>query len=69
MVEVFKTNIDKVRLSELIIKRLLRHFPSSCINFDLDDCDYILRVEGDNICPKKIATLVTGYGYQCEALA
>ncbi len=69
MVEVFKTNISKIRQSKLLIKKLLQHFPSSCVNFDLDDCDNILRVEGDNICPLKIITLVTEHGYQCEALA
>ena len=68
MVEVFKTNINKVRQSKLLIRKLLQHFPLSCVNFDLDDCDNILRVEGDNICPLKIATLVTELGYQCEAL-
>ncbi|SDS89375.1 hypothetical protein SAMN05216490_2034 [Mucilaginibacter mallensis] len=69
MVEVFKTNIAKVGQSKLLVKKLLQHFPSSYINFDLDDCDNVLRVEGDNICPEKIITLVTEHGYQCEALA
>jgi len=68
MVEVFKTNISKVRQSKLLIRKLLQHFPSSYVNFDLDDCDNILRVEGDNICPLKITTLVTELGYQCEVL-
>jgi len=69
MVEAFKTNINKVGQSKLLVKKLLQHFPSSCINFDLDDCDNVLRVEGDNICPEKIITLVIEHGYQCEALA
>ncbi|WP_255484709.1 hypothetical protein HDF18_05410 [Mucilaginibacter sp. X5P1] len=41
MVEVFKTNIAKVSQSKLLVKKLLQHFPSSYINFDLDDCDNI----------------------------
>jgi hypothetical protein len=68
MVEVFKTNINKVRQSKLLIKKLSLHFPASCINFDLDDCDNVLRLEGEDICPHKVITLVTENGYQCEVL-
>jgi hypothetical protein len=38
------------------------------INFDLEDCDKILRVEGRNIPQEKIAALVTENGYQCSIL-
>jgi len=38
------------------------------INFDLEDCDKILRVEGENILNEKITGLVTESGYQCEVL-
>jgi len=68
MVEVFKTNIRKVIESRSLIKKLLDHYPATSINFDLDDCDHILRVEGDDICPEKIISLVTDHGYYCEVL-
>jgi hypothetical protein len=38
------------------------------INFDLDDCDKILRVEGKNVLPGKIIGLLKANGYQCQAL-
>lgn len=45
MIEVFKTNVQKAAQSRLMIKLLKVHFPASQINFDLDDCDKVLRIE------------------------
>jgi hypothetical protein len=67
-VEVFKTNIKKVGHSRILIQKLREHYPDSHINFDLDDCDKILRVEGEQICPEKIMQVVSSNGYQCEVL-
>ena len=49
MVEVFKTNVQEADESDKIILKLLEHFPDSQINFDLDDCDKILRFEANLI--------------------
>jgi len=68
MVEVFKTNIKTHGLSKTLIRKLLEHYPESSVNFDLDDCDKVLRVEGDDICPVKIISLLTADGCQCEVL-
>lgn len=68
MVEVFKTNVQEVDQSILIIIELLEHFPSSAINFYLEDCDRILRIHGSCISNKKIIELLNAYGYQCEVL-
>jgi len=68
MVEVFKTNIRHYYQSQSLIKKLLGYFPGSMVNFDLEDCDKVLRVEGNGICPLKIIDLVTADGYECEAL-
>ena len=48
MVEIFKTNITDISKGNIIIRKLLRRFPSYRINFDLDDCDNILRIESYN---------------------
>ncbi len=69
MVEVFKTNIRYKRQAKLLLCRLSEQFPLLQINFDLEDCDKILRVEGENICQEEIAELVADNGYQCEVLA
>ena len=39
-------------------------------NFDLEDCDHILRVVSDDgISPRQIELLLNGAGFACEELA
>jgi hypothetical protein len=68
MVEVFKTNIYEEEKSNIIFQKLLEHFPENKINFDLEDCDKILRVEGDTIFSEKIIEIVQEEGHLCEIL-
>ena len=68
MIAVFKTNVQEVEQSILIVGKLLEHFSSSAINFDLEDCDKILRIHGASISDKKIIELLNSYGYHCEEL-
>jgi hypothetical protein len=68
MVGVFKTNVQGCDESKQLIQKLLEHFPYCAINFDLEDCDKILRIEGDSFCDALIISLLGTGGYQCEAL-
>jgi hypothetical protein len=68
MIEVFKTNVQEESQCQIIIAKLLEHFPNSSINFDLEDCDKILRVHSSSISNKKIIELLTALGYSCEVL-
>jgi len=68
MVEVFKTNIQQIQQAAKLAAGLLRQFPLYKINFDLHDCDKILRVEGENICPITITEHVTANGHHCKVL-
>ena len=68
MVEVFKTNIQKKAQSKMLLCILSEAFPSFKINFDLSDCDKVLRVEGDNMETLRIMILVKEYGFTCEIL-
>ncbi len=68
MVEVFKTNVQEAEQSKMIVGKLLEYFPNSIINFDLEDCDKILRVEGKQICVKTIIEILNIHGLQCEVL-
>jgi hypothetical protein len=68
MIEVFKTNVHKKAQSKLLLCALSEAFPSSKINFDLSDCDKVLRVEGDNLEALRIMILVKEYGFNCEVL-
>ena len=68
MVEIFKTNVDSVSHAEQIIAMLSRQFPGFLINFDLHDCDKILRVKGESIPVDEIVNLVAANGFQCCVL-
>ena len=68
MVEVFKTNVRNTRQAKLIIQRLAEEFPEHKINFDLSDCDRILRVQGAIILERRIIGIVTSLNYNCEIL-
>ena len=68
MVEVFRTNVRHKRQARVLLDVLSRQFPSFSINFDLDDCDRILRVEGESVCHERIAELLADNGYECGVL-
>jgi hypothetical protein len=68
MVEVFKTNVQKKTQSKMLLSILSEAFPSLKINFDLSDCDKVLRIEGDHMEALRIVMLVKEYGFNCEIL-
>jgi len=68
-VEIFKTDVVKKNQAEKILLILNNHFPHFKINFDLDDCDKILRVEGERIAVEKIIALLHQQKILCEQLS
>ena len=68
MIEVFKTNVQQSTDAVRLVQVLKQNFPSSRINFDLDDCDRILRVEGEDVDIEQIMGLVKGNGFRCSVL-
>ncbi len=68
MVEVFKTNVEEVSESKVLLEKLSRQFPEHKINFDLSDWDKILRVQGSDISVEKIIQLLKQENYNCEVL-
>jgi len=68
MVEVFKTNIERKRTAAKIKSELLELFPDCKINFDLDDCDRILRIECATDIGKEIEDTMIKKGFFCEEL-
>jgi hypothetical protein len=69
MIYVFKTSVK----SKSQVKKLKPHInkvlPSERWNFDLEDCDKILRInsEDDNI-GLRIVDLLKGHRFDCEEL-
>jgi hypothetical protein len=69
MIEIFKTNVEDAAQAKTLLTLLQRHFPGTEINFDLEDCDNILRVKGDKFCTLSVIQLLTSRGFACEILA
>jgi hypothetical protein len=65
---IFVTSVEKPeQVSE--VKPLLTAVPAiSQWNFDLEDCDNILRIEACNISPRYIENLLQSAGFNCEEL-
>lgn len=67
-IEVFKTNVNDSLQANDIIKSLVKALPYCKINFDLQDCDKILRIEGIYINIDIVMDIVNSRGYICEVL-
>jgi hypothetical protein len=69
LVEVFKTNVQEAQQAKLLVDLLLEHLPGGRINFDLEDCDKILRVQRHEISSAEIISLLNQQGFHCEILS
>lgn len=69
-VKVFKTDVQDHLVARHIILFLQQTFSHYRINFDLDDCDRILRIESQEgtIEDAEIGLLIARYGHHCEPL-
>lgn len=67
-IEIFKTNVADESAAEYVINRLLELVPEARINFDLEDCDKILRIEHVRIPIFEVENLVSALGYHCQVL-
>jgi len=45
MVEVFKTNVTSNHQARVLVGMIQDRFEGYRVNFDLEDCDHILRIE------------------------
>lgn len=69
MVEVFKTNVLFQKDALQIVASLEEIMTNARINFDLEDCDKILRIEGTNKFKNLyIMNFLERLGYNCEIL-
>ena len=60
MVEVFKTNVMDRRQAQMLVDQIHQLFKNYHSNFDLEDCDKILRIECNTelVCAKENINLV-----------
>ena len=69
MVLVFKTSVSanyEVKQLRPLLNKLTRH--NGNWNFDLEDCDNILRVETQLLIPDNITSTLQNQGFYCEEL-
>jgi hypothetical protein len=70
MIEVFKTNVEHRDHANVIIDQIRESFDNYTANFDLEDCDNILRVECNTgqIQSAPLIKLLAEFGFQAEVL-
>jgi hypothetical protein len=70
MVEVFKTNVNLRVHAILVIEQIHKTFTGYKANFDLEDCDRILRVKSytGSIESYRLIQLLKEQGFQAEVL-
>ena len=68
VVLVFKTNVLKSKEAKALLNKLLQQFPTHQINFDLEDCDKILRVQGTQVSSQEIIDILNNCNFQCSIL-
>jgi hypothetical protein len=49
MVEVYKTNVTEIYHANYLLQKIYENFKDYSANFDLEDCDKILRIESDKM--------------------
>ena len=68
MIKVFKTTVSHQNAAKAIVATLLTKYPGYRINFDLQDCDHILRIEGSPFTASEITVFLKRLGYLCVEL-
>ena len=71
MVEVFKTNVQNSVHAKMLIDAIHATFQNYTANFDLEDCDRILRVKSSRnfVEAFRVLELLKRYGFDGEVLA
>jgi hypothetical protein len=69
MIEIFRTNVQNKTQARRVVCSLKELFTEAKINFDLKDCDRILRVEGiTESCLESVINGLNRLGFNCEIL-
>lgn len=70
MVEVFKTNVKLRSQADMLLEEIHASFKTYKANFDLADCDNILRVMSNDalIETAQLIRILNKYGFEAEIL-
>lgn len=69
-VEVFKTNVKNWKQARALVRSIHQAFPTYRANFDLEDCDHILRVtsQKDGVLASNLILFLSRLGCQADVL-
>ena len=65
---VFKTSVDDQLSIKTLKPELDRLAGKGKWNFDLADCDHILRIASEKVLPEKAIQLLDYFGFDCKEL-
>lgn len=70
-VEIFKTNVNTRKYADRLVERIHKTFSMYNANFDLEDCDNILRVQcnSGSIRSHALIMFLKDFGCQAEVLS
>ena len=70
MIEVFKTNVESQDQAAKLVEEIHKTFAGYNANFDLEDCDHILRVKSANapIESDCLISFLKDFGFEAEIL-
>lgn len=68
MILVFKTNVSSVSKAQKLKPVLDNSLHNAKWNFDLSDCDKVLRVDSPEDVSKLIIHTLNSYGFDCAEL-
>lgn len=68
MIYIFKTSVSTESQVQKLKSYIDKLLPASKWNFDLEDCDNILRIDSEEDIRYLIKTLFKIYDFECEEL-
>lgn len=70
MIEVFKTDVDNSKYADILVDHIQRIFQGYEANFDLQDCDNILRVKNvlGVVNSDRLIKMLNRFGFHAEVL-
>jgi hypothetical protein len=69
-IEIFRTDVYDRAEADMIVQQLNAAFTAYLINFDLHDCDRILRIENRSgrVAPERVIKMMQQLGYEAILL-
>ncbi|QIE58737.1 hypothetical protein G5B37_03920 [Rasiella rasia] len=68
MIYIFKTSVKSKNSIKVLTPQLNEIEAISSWNFDLDDCDNILRIDSQSDIVENIIKILSDFDYKCEEL-